>query len=289
LDESDRLNPVGKTALSVARVRASESRRPDRLFNDPFAAAFVAAWRQPAPGAELSGDPDPDPDPDPGADTDPQRRARAFHVVIRTRFYDEYLLAACAGGCQQVVVLGAGLDTRAFRLAWGDEVRLFELDQAALLAFKFSVLVEQGAVPRCNLTAVPVDLRHDWPAALLAAGYDPERRTAWLAEGLLVYLDAAEAARLLESVTKLARPGDRLAMERGSTAPAASSGPDSGADDVTALWQGGLGSDPNRWLAERGWQPETHDLGDLAAGYGRPVATPTRSSFVTATYAPTAH
>jgi methyltransferase (TIGR00027 family) len=276
LDEPDRLNAVGKTALSVARVRARESQRPDRLFNDPFAEAFVAASE---PMAPAEGSPE---DPDAAAG----RRARAFHVVIRTRFYDEYLLAAGTAGCHQVVVLGAGLDTRAFRLPWGDDVRLFELDQPALLAFKFSVLVEQGAVPRCNLTAVPVDLRQDWSADLLAAGYDPERRTAWLAEGLLVYLDAAEATRLLEAVTARAGPGDRLAMESGSTAPPIPSG---AVADVTALWQGGLGSDPREWLAEHGWRPEAHNLGDLATRYGRPAATPTRSAFVTATYSPTAN
>jgi methyltransferase (TIGR00027 family) len=279
LDESDWLNPVGKTALSVARVRARESRRADRLFHDPFAEAFVAAT-EPIPASEGSpGDPD----------AVARTRGRAFHVVIRTRFYDDYLLAANAAGCHQVVVLGAGLDARAFRLPWVEDSRLFELDQPALLAFKFSVLVEQGAVPRGNLTAVPVDLRQDWSSALLAAGYDPGRRTAWLAEGLLVYLDASEAGRLLESVTRLSRPGDRLAMERGSTAPPIFSGLGlgSGADHVTALWQGGLGSDPHVWLAQHGWQTEAHDLGDLAARYGRPAATSTRSSFVTAIYSPT--
>ncbi len=108
---------MGKTALGVALRRAQESRRPDRLFDDSYAEAFVAA----APG------------------TFPEDHAASselvslgvlfsFHAVIRTRFFDDYLLAACAAGCRQVVLLAAGLDTRAFRLPWPPGVRLFELD-----------------------------------------------------------------------------------------------------------------------------------------------------------------
>src|SRR4051812_12042193 len=103
------LPAVSRTALGVARVRAAEAARPDRLFTDPYAAAFVAA-------AGADGE-----TPDAATLTDEQRRWRAgivFHITMRTRFFDDYLQGAVHGGCEQVVVLGAGLDTRAYRLDW---------------------------------------------------------------------------------------------------------------------------------------------------------------------------
>ncbi|MGE5291474.1 MAG: SAM-dependent methyltransferase [Micromonosporaceae bacterium] len=169
------LTGVGKTALGVARVRAWESSRPDRLFNDPYAAAFIDAF--------------------PGAIPDDQAArgrlsslgaALAFHAVIRTRFYDEYLVGACASGCRQIVLLAAGLDTRAYRLEWPHGVRLFEVDLAEVLRFKDSVLGGLGAAARCARTVVPADVRTGWPGELVSAGFSPNEPTAWLAEGRLI-------------------------------------------------------------------------------------------------------
>jgi hypothetical protein len=84
-----------------------------------------------------------------------------------------------------VVLLAAGLDTRAFRLTWPDGVRLFELDLPDLVDYKERVLAEQAAVPRCQRTVLRVDLREDWPARLESAGLRPGEPTAWLIEGLL--------------------------------------------------------------------------------------------------------
>ncbi|HEY5987547.1 MAG TPA: SAM-dependent methyltransferase, partial [Streptosporangiaceae bacterium] len=122
---------VGKTALGVAFVRARESQRPDRLFNDPLAQAFIE--RAPGllpPEPTTSGE---------LAALGPMASLGAVfytHAVIRTRFFDDYALAAAGAGCRQVVLLAAGLDTRAFRLTWPDHLRLFELDLPGLLIFK---------------------------------------------------------------------------------------------------------------------------------------------------------
>jgi methyltransferase (TIGR00027 family) len=136
---------VAKTALGVARARARESRREDRLFGDPYAQAFVeaapgvfpqepATWQQRAALGPLA----------------PLGAAFHAHAVIRTRFFDDYLAGAAGAGCRQVVLLAAGLDTRAFRLAWPAGVRLFEVDLPGVLAFKEPVLAACGAVPRCQ-------------------------------------------------------------------------------------------------------------------------------------------
>jgi len=286
---------VGRTALGVARLRAAESARPDRLFDDPLAAAFAAA----APAdAEPDSAPDSVPDSVPGDGPPPGAAGPAassgpagmpggrlgFHVVIRTRFYDDYLLAAAAAGCRQVVLVAAGLDCRAFRLDWPDGVRLYELDQPDVLDFKETVVSGQGARPRCRRRTIPVDLRGDWPARLAEAGFDPARPTAWLVEGLLIYLSGDQAARLLTEVGRLSAPGSQLALERGEYSPSliSETRTTSRGARLAELWQGGLGQDHAAWLGERGWQAGRHDMGEAAAGYGRPAPYDTRSGFVTA-------
>lgn len=158
------------------------------MFDDPYAQAFLDAApgvlpEEPRTAGELAG-------------LGPLASLGAvfsFHGVIRTRFFDDYLLAAAAGGCHQVVLLAAGLDTRAFRLPWPDGVRLFELDLPTVLSFKDVVLAQQAAVPRCARMTVPVDLRANWPVELAKAGFDHTVPTAWLAEGLLLYRCADDA------------------------------------------------------------------------------------------------
>jgi methyltransferase (TIGR00027 family) len=112
---------------------------------------------------------------------------------------------ACVSGCRQVVLVAAGLDTRAFRLSWPAGVSLFEMDLPAVLAFKEQVLTSTDAVPRCHRVAVAVDLREDWLSQLVTAGFQPATPTVWLLEGLLIYLTADEATTLLRAVTGLCR------------------------------------------------------------------------------------
>ncbi|WP_275292907.1 SAM-dependent methyltransferase [Amycolatopsis sp. La24] len=143
---SEELPPVGKTAVGVAGLRALESGRPDRLFDDPYAGAFFHAGRAIFEGRERHHE---------------LGMVFAHQVAIRTRFFDDFV-----SGGTQTVLLAAGLDARAFRLDWPDGARVFEVDLPDVLAFKETVLSEKGARPRCQRTTVPVDLRDDWVAAL---------------------------------------------------------------------------------------------------------------------------
>jgi methyltransferase (TIGR00027 family) len=263
---------VGKTALGVAAVRAHESGRPDRLFDDPFAASFVAA----VPGAF----------PERAQRSDEQRSvgaAFATHAVIRTRFYDDYLLAADA---HQVVLLAAGLDTRAFRLPWPDHVRVFEVDLPEVLAFKQTVLDARAAAPACVRTTVAADLSApDWADHLAAGGFDPAVPTAWLIEGVLIYLTHEAAAALLARVDRLSAPGSRVAFEyhTGATSDLLDQArTTSTMVGYAELWRGGLAVDAADWLREHGWRPSVHALGDLAAGYGRPLRRAAASSLLDA-------
>jgi len=248
------LSDVSRTAIGVVRARAAESARPDRLFDDPFAQTFLNTA-----GIEGGG----------------LRPALQLHVAVRTRFYDDQLRAA---GCRQVVLLGAGLDTRAYRLDWPDGTTLFELDLPPLLSLKEALLVQAGAEPRCRRVALGVDLRDAWDVPLLAAGFDPAVPTAWLAEGLLVYLDEAAAGHVLTTATALSAAGSRLACEGarlGNTSTQA-------AGEVAQLWRGGLGGDLPAWLHAHGWRTATSSLAELAHAYGRSGADAATSTFLAA-------
>jgi methyltransferase (TIGR00027 family) len=261
------LNAVSRTALAVAGVRARETRRPDRLFADPWAAAFLAAAGLPVER--------------PAAASGPQSTALGRHTVLRIRHYDDALLAACADGARQVVLLAAGLDTRAFRLDWPAGTALYELDLPSVLAFKEGVLAADGARPRCRRTVVAADLAaDDWTGRLRAAGHDPAAPTAWLVEGLLVYLTAEEAAGVLGALTDAAAPGSTLALERGIRWTGRPVEPSLAR--ITSLWKGGLGPDTEDWLAARGWLTEYHPAEDLAIRHGRTGEQPLSTGFLTA-------
>jgi methyltransferase (TIGR00027 family) len=183
-----------------------------------------------------------------------------------------------------VVLLAAGLDTRAFRLAWPAGTRMFEVDLPDVLGFKQAVLARCGTVPRCERVTVAADLRGDWAAELLTAGFDRARPAAWLAEGLIIYLTAGEAGRLFGAVGDLSAVDGRLAFEHnpaGADSVTARARQLPGMRPYTSLWKGGLDDAPG-WLSEHGWRPRFHELATLGRSYHRPVPGPARSGFLTA-------
>jgi methyltransferase (TIGR00027 family) len=129
---------------------------------------------------------------------------------------------------------------------------------------------------------VPADLREDWASALLDSGFRPEEPTAWLAEGLLIYLAPDEADRLLSTVTALSAAGSRIAFERGDRSYQDRAVNSPSMQRYSALWKGGLDRPASEWLAEHGWRPTEHALGPVAEAYGRPIRKETSSGFVTA-------
>ena len=269
---------VGLTALNVARARAVESRRVDRLFDDPWAQAFVTA----AGSIEAQS---PEPMALPTAAGAPIQLASMLdeYVPIRTRFFDDCLRDACAADCRQVALVAAGLDTRAFRLAWPPGVRLFELDLPEVFRFKEGVLSAHHATPACLRTVVPVDLRADWPAALVGAGFRPTEATAWLLEGILMYLGERERDQLVERLSDLSRAGSRLALEPpgwtipASLIPALALGRIDPADltqlkSLTDAAQADASvADPMGWLASHGWTTRLYSAKTQFAAYGRTV------------------
>jgi methyltransferase (TIGR00027 family) len=274
-EASDARSGVGATALGAAEMRVEEALRPDRLFDDPYAAAFVAAAPPLFPDmASIADD----------AEIAALKAAFSAGIVVRTRFYDDYLSTACTAGCRQVVILAAGLDARAFRLDWPTGVRVFEVDLPEVLAFKEGVLGQLGAEPRCVRTVVGVDLRRDWPAPLTDAGFTAHTPTAWLAEGLLADLTNDDAARLLTLIGELSTVGSRLAFENEEFADDATLSRARAApvmQEVTSMWEGGLAENAADWLRGRGWDVSTAERSAVARELGRAAPDDSSAGFLT--------
>jgi methyltransferase (TIGR00027 family) len=263
----------GITALGLAAARSVESGRPDRLIEDPFARALFDAagvdlpmlvdW--PATGTPIS-------------DTEALHLHGSRYIGLRTRFYDDALMVAASNGVAQGVLLGAGLDTRAFRLSPPAGFRLFELDQPDVLGFKDATLAAQGAEPRCVRSAIGLDLRGDWPAALKAGGFERSRPAVWIAEGLVPYLAPGAQSGLLSRIHELAAPGSVLALDRISGDPTAGNRlrdlSERSRIDMQSLLARGEGSDLGALLRTKGWEADEEPTTALADRYGRDLSDP---------------
>ncbi|MGA9489891.1 MAG: class I SAM-dependent methyltransferase [Mycobacterium sp.] len=204
-DSWDLASSVGATATAVAARRAMASKGPDPLIDDPYAEPLVNAVGVEAFIKMMNGEIE-------LTDNDPAFTPRrlAEGMAVRTRFFDRFFTDAAAAGVRQAVILAAGLDTRAYRLTWPSGTVVFEVDQPQVIEFKTRTLADLGAVPSADRRAVAVDLRDDWPKALRDNGFDNERPTAWIAEGLLGYLPPDAQDRLFDHITALSSAGSRI-------------------------------------------------------------------------------
>ncbi|CAN5138407.1 class I SAM-dependent methyltransferase [soil metagenome] len=268
-DSWDITTSVGSTALFVAAARALEARRPDALAVDPYAEVFCRAvggqWADIVDGKA----------PDSRLLTEWGTHFVDFQGA-RTRYFDNYFVRAADSGVRQIVLLAAGLDSRAYRLPWPKGTVVFELDQPQVLEFKRDVLAEHGDQPTAQRREIAVDLRDDWVRALLDAGFDPTRPAAFLAEGLLIYLPAAVQGQLFAGIDSLACPGSYVGIEEGEPMP----------DEVFQFLKAreqAEGSDgtffgliynqqyarAEDWFGERGWRAASTPLGDYLTQMGR--------------------
>lgn len=205
-DTWDLASSVGATATMVATQRALATR--EGLIDDPFAEPLVRAVGVDFFTRFLDGEIE-------FEDLDPafNLRLAAEGMAVRTRFFDKLFTDAAAVGARQAVILAAGLDSRAYRLPWPDGTVVFEVDQPDVIEFKTRTLAELGAEPTADRRPVGIDLREDWPKTLLDNGFDRTQPTAWIAEGLLIYLPPQAQDRLFDNITGLSAPGSRLATE----------------------------------------------------------------------------
>lgn len=283
------------TALAVAAGRAVETSRAEALVEDPFAAPLVEAA-----GSHVDFPTAWPPEPEAAPPAQQPLLLASIYIGLRTRFIDDFLHSSHA--TKQTVLLGAGLDTRAYRLAWPADARVIEVDHANVLEFKARVLDLLSARPSSELVTVATDLSVPWRGPLLAAGFDPQQPTTWIVEGLLPYLDAAAQLAVLNEVAALSASGSRAVIERAVPLPKT--------DDMEARLrdfslQTGLPMsellaradppDPVGLLTESGWHCREHTVQELCSAYNRmlsladghaagpePAPSPSRGGFVTA-------
>jgi methyltransferase (TIGR00027 family) len=209
-DNWDLASSVGATATMVATGRAMATKDPRGLINDPFAEPLVRAVGVDFFTKMMDGELDLSAIENA---TPVRMRAMIDGMAVRTKYFDEYFLNATGTGVRQVVILASGLDSRAYRLPWPGETVVYEIDQPQVIEFKTTTLAGIGAQPTATRHPIPIDLRQDWPAALQAAGFDTTAPTAWLAEGLLIYLPPEAQDRLFDHITELSAPGSTIATE----------------------------------------------------------------------------
>jgi methyltransferase (TIGR00027 family) len=242
---------LGATAYWAAGVRALESAREDRLFNDPWSAALAGpegmAWAE-------------------------GRGANSISMVIRTRYFDDFLQRVVVDfGVRQVVILAAGLDTRAFRLGWLEGARLFELDQPDVLRYKEQVLQAAGAKEVCERHTIEVDLNSAWEASLTAGGFALHQPSVWLMEGFLFYLGNEHIHQLLEKASGLAVQGSWIGFDIVNALTLTSQWTRPWVEMQAAAgapWLGTL-DDPEGLLAGLGWKPALTQPGASDAAYER--------------------
>ena len=198
-----------RTALGAATHRAvHQVLEGGRIFADPLAMRILG------PDAEAAVR---------DAENDPSRRRLRLFIAVRTRFAEDALTAAVARGVRQLVVLGAGLDTYAYRTALGESLHIFEVDHPATQAWKRQRLAEAAIpVPRA-LTFAPVEFERETLAdGLAAAGFDPAQRTFFTWLGVVPYLTEQAIFSTLGFIASL--PGGAHVVFDYSNPPA--SGPD---------------------------------------------------------------
>jgi methyltransferase (TIGR00027 family) len=275
-DSWDLATSVGATATMVAsgRARATREALIDDRFAEPLVRAvgvgFFTRWA----GGELdSVDVDV-----PGAPWGMRRMTDM--LAARTRYIDAFFSQAGEAGIRQVVILASGLDARAYRLPWAAGTTLYEIDQPRVIEFKTATIAELGAEPTADVRAVPVDLRHDWPAALREAGFDTGRPAAWAAEGLLGFLPSDAQDLLLDNITALSADGSRLVAEiflnSGANQQALNAATqkwrDNGLDaELEDLGFPGERNDVATYLQDRGWHPVRTPLNQLLGDNGLPL------------------
>jgi methyltransferase (TIGR00027 family) len=248
------MDQLGLTSRWAAAGRARESDRSDRLFTDPLA-TILAGESGFALLDEMS----------------PGHGRENTTFAVRTRFFDDLVTSATDAGIRQVVLIAAGMDTRAYRLRWPDATSLFEVDQPQVLAVKQQILDDQQTQPACRCVTVSADLAGGWTAAVKASGFQTGQAAVFVAEGLMMYLPEPAVGHVLDQVSTLATEGSILGVDVQSRASiehpwmadwlrkAASKG---------MGWQFGT-DNPVDLLAAHGWRANVTEFADVARSLGR--------------------
>ncbi|MER5353159.1 SAM-dependent methyltransferase [Kitasatospora sp. NPDC002551] len=256
---------VGQSAIFIACSRRMEGRRPDALFQDPFAEAILEILADDPTLARIAAAI--------GQSMDSDEKFTTDYFAVRTRFLDDGIRAALRGGVRQVVSLGAGFDGRTLRLDCPEGTDWYEVDLPEVVEPKSALVARSGLAPTCARRDVVADLSDDWVPALLTAGFDPGRPTVWLLEGLVFYLAESAVERLVTALTALSAPGSALLLEHLAVRMLGEAGRELRALNRTYGIEWLSAHDELApWLAGHGWDAEVFAHDDRRIGHGRTVA-----------------
>ena len=279
-DTWDITTSVGSTALFVAAARALEAQKADPLAVDAYAEVFCRAAGGPW-AAVLDGT-----EPEHPLKTPDFGRHFVDFQAARTRYFDAYFRDVAAAGVRQIVLLAVGLDSRPYRLDWAPGTTIFELDQPQVLEFRRETLAAHGVAPKAERREVAVDLREDWPQALKDSGFRPEEPSAWIAEGLLIYLPASAQEQLFTGIDALAASGSHVGIEEGrpmdNDAFLAKREEVKDIPDHRGQWWQMIYNEQHapaaQWFSERGWDASETALRDYLVSNGRAVPADSEES-----------
>jgi methyltransferase (TIGR00027 family) len=190
---------VGKTSLFIAAARSIETKKQkkERLFEDPYAELLAGnegfnLLKQ----AQLSFP------------------ALQETVAFRTYFIDKCLYEwIIEGNIKQLILLGSGMDTRAWRLPFKKNVNVYEIDFEEVLKYKNKLIDSTNRAPlsKAQKIFLQSDLtKEDWINSLKKGGFKSLQESVWVMEGLLMYLKENEVESILKEVFLLSSPGSRI-------------------------------------------------------------------------------
>jgi methyltransferase (TIGR00027 family) len=175
------ISDVSDTAFWIANYRANETERPDALFHDPLARRLAGDK-----GQRIAG-------------TMKGSRYTAWSVAIRTRVIDAYIRQVIAQGVDTILNLGAGLDTRPYRLELPRELNWIEVDYPHMIQFKEEQL--RGETPKCRLKRIRLDLADRQERLKMLGEVSPQSgKVLVLTEGVVPYLSNEQAASLADDL-----------------------------------------------------------------------------------------
>ena len=267
-----------RTAFAAAAHRAAHQLlERGAIFKDPLALAILGQDAE-----TVARD----------AEADPARTGMRAFIAARSHFAEGALAAGVAArGVRQLVVLGAGLDTLAYRHALGDGLRVFEVDHPATQAWKRRRLGEAGIPVPSDLVFAPVDFeRAGLLDGLTAAGFDPQQRSFFIWLGVVPYLTEAAVVSTLAVIAGV--PGGAEVVFDYADPPSALSQPQLALHEARAARVAALGEPWLSYFEATSLHPRLRALGfvtvedlgprDLAARYWRGAAsrTPERGGHV---------
>lgn len=240
--------------MTAKRAIAQSLPDPDRLVEDPFSVRLAEPELE-ALCRYWGVTPD---------TPDSFKRRLTRNIIVRTRFFDDCLMRH-SESIKQIVILGSGLDTRAYRLSCLQGATVYEIDHADLLNYKQQVLSDVQPFPVHHL--IPGDLTKDWVSKLLDTEFEPTQPTFWLAEGVLMYLNESDVHYVLFSISHLSATGSMLGCDLISEG-SLRAGNNTPHGRVGKYWK--FGTDhPQQLLLNYGWQSDCLPPSDPRIEFGQ--------------------